>query len=125
MTGTLLIIIALLLILGITIYSYSKNGSEKKMGDKELEDHLKVFIGTDEDNSIQNQCSELIQTVCTSIQAVNSEYESAVYILHFENNQFLLQKGSSTKYIDKIHSDVILGNKLFSQDISQENANAQ
>ena len=119
MTGTPLIIIALLIILSITIYTYFKNGSEKKLGDNELEDHLKVFIETDEDDSIQNQFSELVQTVCTSIQAVNSEYESAVYILHFENNQFLLQKGSSTKYIDKIHSDVILVNKLFPQDISQ------
>ena len=119
MTGTPLIIIALLIILSITIYSYFKNGSEKKMGHNELEDRLKVFIGTDEDDSIQNQFSELVQTVCTSIQAVNSEYESAVYILHFENNQFLLQNGSSTKYIDKIHSDVMLANKLFSQDISQ------
>jgi len=119
MTGTPLIIIALLIILSITIYTYFKNGSKKKLGDNELEDHLKVFIETDEDNSIQNQFSELVQTVCTSIQAVNSEYESAVYILHFKNNQFLLQKGSSTKYIDKIHSDVILANKLFSQEISQ------
>ena len=119
MTGTPLIIIALLIILSITIYTYFKNGSEKKLGDNELEDHLKVFIETDEDDSIQNQFSELVQTVCTSIQAVNSEYESAVYILHFENNQFLLQKGSSTKYIDKIHSDVILVNKLFPKDISQ------
>ena len=72
MTGTPLIIIALLIILSITIYSYFKNGSEKKMGDNELEDHLKVFIGTDEDNSIQNQFSELVQTVCTSIQAAVS-----------------------------------------------------
>ena len=119
MTGTPLIIIALLIILSITIYTYFKNGSEKKLGDNELEDHLKVFIETDEDDSIQNQFSELVQTVCTSIQAVNTEYESAVYILHFENNQFLLQKGSSTKYIDKIHSDVILVNKLFPKDISQ------
>ena len=61
------------------------------MGDNQLEDRLKVFIGTDEDNSIQIQFSELVQTVCTSIQAVNSEYESAVYILNFENNQFLAQ----------------------------------
>ena len=119
MTGTPLIIIALLIILSITIYSYFKNGSEKKMGDNELKDRLKVFIGTDEDNSIQNQFSELVQTVCTSIQAINSEYASAVYILHFENNQFLLQNGSSTKYIDKIHSDVMLANKLFSQEKSQ------
>ena len=40
MTGTPLIIIALLLILGITIYSYFKNGSEKIMVKKELEDRL-------------------------------------------------------------------------------------
>ena len=49
MTGTPLIIIALLIILSITIYTYFKNGSEKKLGDNELEDHLKVFIETDED----------------------------------------------------------------------------
>ena len=63
MIGTPLFIIALLLISGITIYSYFKNGSEKKMVDKRLEDRLKIFIGKDIEDGIQNQFSELIQTV--------------------------------------------------------------
>ena len=119
MTGTPLIIIALLLILGITIYSYFKNGSEKIMAKKELEDRLQVFVGSDIEDGIQDQFIELVQTVCTSIQAVNSEYKSAVYILHSGNNEFLLQTGSSKKYIEKIHLNVKLATKLLTRDTSQ------
>ena len=63
MTGTPLIIIALLLILGITIYSYFKNGSEKIMVKKELEDRLQVFVGSDIEDGIQDQFIELVQRI--------------------------------------------------------------
>ncbi len=119
MTVTLLFITALFLILGITIYFFFKHRNGNDMINEEVEDRLQTFIGTDVDDGIQNQFSELVKTVCTSIQAVNSEYESAVYILHSENNELLLQKGSSNKYTNNIQQEIKLATKLLSSDESR------
>jgi diguanylate cyclase (GGDEF)-like protein len=118
MPGTLLFISALFLILGITIYSFFKHGNGNNMINEEVENRLQSFIGTEVEGGIQNQFSELVKTVCTSIQAVNSDYESAVYILHSGNNEFILQKGSSKKYVERIHQDIKLAIKLLSHNES-------
>ena len=119
MTGTPLLIIALFLILGITIYSFFKHGYGNDMINEEIKNRLKAFVGTDVEDGIQNQFRELVKTVCTAIKAVNSEYESAVYILHSGNNELLLQKGSSKKFINKIHQDIKVATKLLSREGSQ------
>jgi len=119
MTGTPLLIIALFLILGITIYSFFKHGHGNDMINEEIKNRLKAFVGTDAEDGIQNQFRELVKTVCTSIKAVNSEYESAVYILHSGNNELLLQKGSSEKFINKIHQDIKVATILLSREGSQ------
>ncbi|MAP84393.1 MAG: hypothetical protein CMF83_01500 [Candidatus Marinimicrobia bacterium] len=119
MTGTPLLIIALFLILGITIYSFFKHGYGNDMINEEIKNRLKAFVGTDVEDGIQNQFRELVKTVCTAIKAVNSEYESAVYILHSGNNELLLQNGSSKKFINKIHQDIKVATKLLSREGSQ------
>ena len=119
MTGTPLLIIALFLILGITIYSFFKHGHGNDMINEEIKNRLKAFVGTDAEDGIQNQFRELVKTVCTAIKAVNSEYESAVYILHSGNNELLLQNGSSKKFINKIHQDIKVATKLLSREGSQ------
>ncbi|SVC76847.1 uncharacterized protein METZ01_LOCUS329701, partial [marine metagenome] len=69
MTGTPLLIIALFLILGITIYSFFKHGHGNDMINEEIKNRLKAFVGTDAEDGIQNQFRELVKTVCTSIKA--------------------------------------------------------
>ena len=119
MTGTPLLIIVLFLILGITIYSFFKHGYGNDMINEEIKNRLKAFVGTDAEDGIQDQFRELVKTVCTAIKAVNSEYESAVYILHSGNNELLLQNGSSKKFINKIHQDIKVATKLLSREGSQ------
>ena len=98
MTETLLLLTTVFLILGITIYSYFKNGSGNDMINIEVEDRLKAFIGTDVNDGIQNQFEELIEVVFTSIKAVNRNYEPAVYILNSDTDNFTIQKHSSENF---------------------------
>ena len=119
MTGTLLLFTTLFLILGITIYSYFKHGSGNDMVNKEVEDRLQAFIGTDVNDGIQNQFEELIEVVFTSIKAVNKNYEPAVYILNSDTDNFTIQKHSSENFKERIAQNLKLSLKILLTDGSE------
>ena len=119
MTGTLLLLTTVFLILGITIYSYFKYGSGNYMKNIEVVDRLQTFIGTDVNDSIQNQFEELIEVVFTSIKAVNKNYEPAVYILNSDMDNFTIQKHSSENFKERIAQNLKLSLKILLTDGSE------
>ncbi len=119
MMEPLFFIIPLILILGITTYYYFKNGNKNKMMDENIEDRLESIFGNELEDGLQDQFNELVKAVCTSITAVNSEYESAVYVFHTETKEFLLQSGSSKKFNSKVPFEIKLANSLMSNNDSR------
>ena len=115
----LVFIFVLLIILGITVYMYFKNGNQTLMKNENIEERLHSIIGKSTEEGLQNQFKELIKTVCTSIKAVNSEYASAVFVISSNGNGYSLQKGSSNIFNEIVSQELKLAEKLSSDNESQ------